>query len=63
MFGVAFVVALNLAARLDQPDLYRLEPADYVAERRRDGPGGAMNAARRPLTVIRKLRTSSTRRT
>ncbi|OAI38917.1 hypothetical protein AYO38_01880 [bacterium SCGC AG-212-C10] len=44
MFGVAFVVALNLAARLDRPTLYTLQPGEsyYLIVAR--GPGQAIDA-------------------
>jgi signal transduction histidine kinase len=46
VFGVAFVVALNLAARLDQPDLVVLQGVrvnDIEWQPVRSGPGGAIN--------------------
>ena len=44
VFGVAFVVALNLAARLDHPDVVFVQGINDVAwEPVRDGPGGAIN--------------------
>lgn len=38
VFGVAFVVALNLAVRLDHPNLFRIDDIEY----RRAGPGQAI---------------------
>ncbi len=44
VFGVAFVVALNLAARLDHPDVVIVRGVNDVTwEQVRDGPGGAIN--------------------
>ncbi len=53
MFGIAFVVALNLAARLDQPDLVVLEGVrinDVEWQPVRNGPGGAINGFQQVIT-------------
>lgn len=41
VFGVAFVVALNVAARLDRPEVYELRGWEWTAQR--IGPGGGVN--------------------
>ncbi|MCK9520705.1 MAG: ATP-binding protein [Dehalococcoidia bacterium] len=41
VFGIAFVVALNVAARLDRPEVYELR--GYEIRMERVGPGGALN--------------------
>jgi len=41
VFGVAFVVALNVAARLDRPSQLELRGYDIIIER--TGPGGGVN--------------------
>lgn len=51
VFGVAFVVALNVAARLDQPTLYTDPQLRYEVTLVRDGPGAAITAARPVLTL------------
>jgi len=51
VFGIAFVVALNLAARLDQPDA-QLGVSDIVWEARRDGPGQAITVV--PVSITLK---------
>jgi signal transduction histidine kinase len=50
VFGIAFVVALNLAARLDQPD-GQLGVSDVVWEARRDGPGQAISVVPVSITL------------
>lgn len=39
VFGVAFVVALNLAVRLDQRTLFEATPSDIIYQPQRIGPG------------------------
>jgi signal transduction histidine kinase len=46
VFGIAFVVALNLAARLDRPDLFVVRGVrgnDIILQPLREVPGGAIN--------------------
>src|SRR3972149_5486382 len=46
VFGIAFVVALNLAARLDRPDLFVVRGVrgnDITLQPLREVPGGAIN--------------------
>ena len=51
VFGVAFVVALNLAARLDQPErLYQLEGVANVELQPIRGPGNAISGFQPVLT-------------
>ncbi len=53
VFGVAFVVALNLAARLDQPDIvaYQLEGVNDVEWQPVRGPGNAISGFQPVLTT------------
>jgi heavy metal sensor kinase len=41
VFGVAFVVALNVAVRLDRPEVFELRGWEWTAQR--VGPGGGVN--------------------
>ena len=53
VFGVAFVVALNLAARLDQPDVvaYQLQGVNDVEWQPVRGPGNAISGFQPVLTT------------
>jgi signal transduction histidine kinase len=53
VFGVAFVVALNIAARLDQPDVVLLQGVrvnDVEWQPVRNGPGGTINGFQPVIT-------------
>lgn len=52
VFGIAFVVSLNIAARLDQPKLFTIDQtgSEWELVPVRTGPGGAVNGYRPVLT-------------
>lgn len=62
VFGVAFVVALNLAARLDQPTLFEIQGVrvDGMEVSTNRGPGGAIRASPGTVTLDVLLKEAET---